>query len=114
MSVCPLLRPKRFDIFSLQAKDPAAAILDNNRPEVDGGGVTDGEDGGSGGTGGVGDARDIESVRASEGRGVFYVESKPAQVNKPAVWCVLYMLSTCSGTRENTRKVSARLFGGKH
>lgn len=44
---------------------------------MDGGAGTDGEDGGGGG-----DARDISAVRASAGRGVFYVESKPAQVRK--------------------------------
>lgn len=53
------------------------AAFDEDRPEVDGGAGTDGEDGGGGGGG---DARDIAAVRASAGRGVFYVESKPAQV----------------------------------
>lgn len=52
------------------------ATFDEDHPEVDGGAGTDGEDGGGGG----GDARDIAAVRASAGRGVFYVESKPAQV----------------------------------
>ena len=48
---------------------------------MDGGAGTDGEDGGGGG----GDARDISAVRASAGRGVFYVESKPAQVRQPSL-----------------------------
>ena len=48
---------------------------------MDGGAGTDGEDGGGGGGG---DARDISAVRASAGRGVFYVESKPAQVRQPS------------------------------
>lgn len=64
----------------VQAKDPALAAFDEERPEVDGGAGTDGEDGGGGGDGG--DARDIAAVRASAGRGVFYVESKPAQVRE--------------------------------
>lgn len=58
-------------------------MFDDDRPEVDGGG-TDGEDGSGGGGGGGGDggadARDVDAVRASGGRGVFYVESRPAQV----------------------------------
>lgn len=49
---------------------------------MDGGANTDGEDDGGGGSG---DARDIAAVRASAGRGVFYVESKPAQVRKPSL-----------------------------
>ncbi|CAM9735053.1 unnamed protein product [Ectocarpus sp. 4 AP-2014] len=60
----------------LKAKDPALGNFEE-RPEVDGETGTDGQDGGGGGGGG--DARDIAAVRASAGRGVFYVESKPAQ-----------------------------------
>lgn len=60
------------------------AAFDEDRPEVDGGAGTDGEDGGGGAGGSGGDARDISAVRASAGRGVFYVESKPAQVRKPS------------------------------
>ncbi|CAM9434425.1 unnamed protein product, partial [Hapterophycus canaliculatus] len=67
----------------LKAKDPALANFDEDRPEIDGGVGTEGEDGGRGGGGGCGegggDARDIGAVRASAGRGVFFVESKPAQ-----------------------------------
>lgn len=68
--------------LSDQANDPAGAMLGGERPEVDGGGGTDDEDGGGGG-GGEGGARDIGAVRASAGRGVFYVESKPTQVCGP-------------------------------
>ena len=75
-----------------QAQDPAAAMFGSDRPEVDGGGGTDDEDGGSGaggGGGGGGDggggARDIGAVRASGGRGVFYVESKPTQVRRRTI-----------------------------
>lgn len=60
---------------------------------MDGGPGTDGEDGGGGGGG---DARDIAAVRASAGRGVFYVESKPAQVRKASApkEMVLHMKAT--------------------
>lgn len=66
----------------MQAKDPAAAMFEESRPEVDSTG-TDGDDGvGTGRAGTIGgDARDIEAVRSNGGRGIFYVESRPTQVN---------------------------------
>ena len=66
-------------------------MLGGERPEVDGGGGTDEEDGGGGGGGGGGEggARDIGAVRASAGRGVFYVESKPTQVCGPTTLVIV-------------------------
>lgn len=65
-------------------------MFEDDRPEVDGGGGTDGEDdaaGGGGGGAGDGEPRDIDAVRASAGRGVFYVESRPTQVIQRRRYC---------------------------
>lgn len=68
----------------VQAKDPVAAMLEEAHPEVDSTG-TDGEDGAGNGRAGAGggETRDIDAVRGSGGRGVFYVASRPAQVSIP-------------------------------
>lgn len=77
------------------------AAFDEDRPEVDGGAGTDVEDGGGGGGGG--EARDIAAVRASAGRGVFYVESKPSQVQKKLL--LLFTWNACEERTNATKRV---------